>query len=423
MRGFKDTEINHVSVFLLWLLLSCRAESIPKRIDLEKKFLESIPRDYDPRQRPNDTIQISVGRLSFMDVRLDEATNTIDILCSFPLSWEDSRLTRDWRKDYDFSVPIVVPIRFLWTPDIINYSPRSLEDESIFRNPFTYVYLDGGVNFFSTSRLRSPCRADLTRWPYDVYACKIKMGSKTYHGYQVDFIVDGEVEFSETDPSISGWEVTDAEVIKRENFYACCDEPYPVLHLDVTVRRHVSESLRALLWIPVFSFLLLTLMVFLLPPDAEEKVTLGGFCLVLEALFFGYVSYASGFSHSQAPAIVVLSGHLFSYTASCVMVSVLIVRLARGPHPSPLPPCCRFLAPVASCLCLGNYSAMLRRNSTNKRDTLELSHARNEETRPPPQQESHAHEYLLLAAVVDRVMLILYLCFCIKHSLVFFGVV
>ncbi|ROT74790.1 nicotinic acetylcholine receptor subunit alpha 10 [Penaeus vannamei] len=212
-----------------------------------------------------------------MDVRLDEATNTIDILCSFPLSWEDSRLTRDWRKDYDFSVPTVVPIRFLWTPDIINYSPRTIEDESIFRNPFTYVYLDGGVNFFSTSRLRSPCRADLTRWPYDVSRKR-------------------------TPRSPAGRSRT-RRSSKRENFYACCEEPYPVLHLDVTVRRHVSESLRALLWIPVFSFLLLTLMVFLLPPDAEEKVTLGGFCLVLEALFFGYVSYASGFSHSQAPAI------------------------------------------------------------------------------------------------------------------------
>lgn len=60
---------------------------------------------------------------------------------------------------------------------------------------------------------------------------------------------------------------------RSEKFYECCKEPYPDVTFTVTIRRTLYYGLNLL--IPCVLISALALLVFLLPADSGEKISLG----------------------------------------------------------------------------------------------------------------------------------------------------
>jgi nicotinic acetylcholine receptor len=80
------------------------------------------------------------------------------------------------------------------------------------------------------------------------------------------------------------WDLLQITLVRNEVRYACCIEPYPDVTFTVVMRRrtlfYIVNIILPCLWLTVLS-----LIVFWLPPDSGEKVTLGITVLLAFSVF------------------------------------------------------------------------------------------------------------------------------------------
>merc|ERR1712020_603296 len=128
----------------------------------------------------------------------------------------------------------------------------------------------------------------------------MKFGSWTYDGFQVDLrhqeeewidekeeydpVVHLGIDLSEFYMSVE-WDILAVPAIRNVKFYTCCDEPYLDITFNITMRRKTLFYTVNLI-IPCVGISFLTVLVFYLPADSGEKVTLCISILLSLTVFF-----------------------------------------------------------------------------------------------------------------------------------------
>lgn len=145
----------------------------------------------------------------------------------------------------------------------------------------------------------STCNVDVRWFPFDIQRCELKFGSWTYDGWLLDLqmndadisgympngewdlIGDTSVILSEQKPRSSRKAHFSSVSIlpgvpgtRTEVFYDCCKEPYPAVTFVVAIRRRTLYYALNLL-IPCVLLSSMTLLIFVLPADSGEKISLG----------------------------------------------------------------------------------------------------------------------------------------------------
>lgn len=149
----------------------------------------------------------------------------------------------------------------------------------------------------------STCNVDVRWFPFDIQKCELKFGSWTYDGWLLDLQMT-DADISAYMPNgewdlIGGWggdnwHFIHAEIIKsqcsqinlsvcvpagvpgtrNEVYYECCKEPYTDVTFVITIRRRTLYYALNLL-IPCVLLSSMTLLIFVLPADSGEKISLG----------------------------------------------------------------------------------------------------------------------------------------------------
>ena len=143
---------------------------------------------------------------------------------------------------------------------------------------------DGNVFWPPPAKLRSSCKIDITYFPFDDQKCMMKFGSWAYDGFQVD-ITNRSASVDLSNYVFSGeWQLLDIKVIRTEEVYPCCPEPYPDVRFYIVMRRRTLYYLFNIIF-PCLWLTVLSLLGFWLPPDSGEKVTLGITVLLAFSVF------------------------------------------------------------------------------------------------------------------------------------------
>ena len=146
------------------------------------------------------------------------------------------------------------------------------------------VRYDGNVFWPPPAKLRSSCEIDITYFPFDDQKCRMKFGSWTYDGFQVD-ITNRSARVDLNNYVFSGeWELLKIKVVRNEVYYGCCKEPYPDVTFFVYMRRRTLYYLFNIIF-PCLWLTVLSLLGFWLPPDSGEKITLGITVLLAFSVF------------------------------------------------------------------------------------------------------------------------------------------
>ncbi|KAG7163898.1 Acetylcholine receptor subunit alpha 1-like 1, partial [Homarus americanus] len=190
----------------------------------------------------------------------------------------------------------------IWMPDLRLYNRRKQESDST----LTLVYPDGRVLYAPPAKLRASCVTDLTYWPHDKHNCSIVLGSWVHHGHTLDLRLvakEVKVDVPEVDGpdgplSRSEWKVEAGNITRRQNSYECCPEPYVSLWVTLILVRD-APAFAWIIKIPVAGMCILTVVLFLLPPGAGEKLVFGGLCLILDLLFIAYTSNVVSHAYSH----------------------------------------------------------------------------------------------------------------------------
>lgn len=81
------------------------------------------------------------------------------------------------------------------------------------------------------------------------------------------------------------WDILTVPAIRNEKFYPCCEEPYPDIYFNITMRRKTLFYTVNLI-IPCVGISFLSVLVFYLPSDSNEKVSLCISVLLSLTVFF-----------------------------------------------------------------------------------------------------------------------------------------
>ncbi|KAK7478412.1 hypothetical protein BaRGS_00030337, partial [Batillaria attramentaria] len=232
----------------------------------------------------------------------DEKNQIITISVWLRQEWYDTRLKWD-PNDYDGLSKLNIPSDDLWKPDLVLYNNADGDYVVTLKTKAT-IYHDGKIVWEPPAIYKSYCPIDVEYFPFDIQECFLKFGSWTYDGTEVDLqhvcegvpMTEGEVDESTTLVIPRGidlkdyyfnveWDVINVTARRKVKYYPCCPEFYPDITFNVTLRRRTLFYTLNLI-MPCISISCLTVLVFYLPSDSGEKITLSISILLALTVFF-----------------------------------------------------------------------------------------------------------------------------------------
>ncbi|XP_062276712.1 neuronal acetylcholine receptor subunit alpha-7-like [Scomber scombrus] len=180
-------------------------------------------------------------------------------------------------------------------------------------------------DYSETGIFKSTCYIDVRWFPFDVQRCDLKFGSWTYGGWSLDLQM---IEADITGYIANGeWDLVEVPGRRNERFYDCCKEPYPDVTFTVVMRRRTLYYGLNLL-IPCVLISTLALLVFLLPADSGEKISLGITVLLSLTVFMLLVAEIMPATSDSVPLIA----QYFATTMVIVGLSVIATVLVLQYH-------------------------------------------------------------------------------------------
>lgn len=261
-----------------------------------KRLYDDLLSNYNKLVRPvvnvTDalTVKIKLKLSQLIDVNLKNQIMTTNLWVE--QSWYDYKLQWD-PKEYGGVEMLHVPSDHIWRPDIVLYNNADGNFEVTLATKATLNYT-GRVDWKPPAIYKSSCEIDVEFFPFDEQTCVMKFGSWTYDGFQVDLrhidevhgnnVVDIGVDLSEFYTSVE-WDILEVPAVRNEKYYTCCDEPYLDITFNITMRRKTLFYTVNLI-IPCMGISFLTVLVFYLPSDSGEKVSLSISILLSLTVFF-----------------------------------------------------------------------------------------------------------------------------------------
>nr|XP_014289941.2 acetylcholine receptor subunit alpha-like 1 [Halyomorpha halys] len=206
--------------------------------------------------------------------------------------WNDYKLK--WNpEDYGGVDTLHVPSEHIWLPDIVLYNNADGNYEVTIMTK-AILHHTGKVVWKPPAIYKSFCEINVEYFPFDEQTCFMKFGSWTYDGYLVDLRHMSQSPDSDTieigidlqDYYLSvEWDIMKVPAVRNEKFYSCCEEPYPDIIFNITLRRKTLFYTVNLI-IPCVGISFLSVLVFYLPSDSGEKVSLCISILLSLTVFF-----------------------------------------------------------------------------------------------------------------------------------------
>ncbi|UYV83056.1 nAChRa1 [Cordylochernes scorpioides] len=248
--------------------------------------------------------------------------------------WNDYKLR--WEpEEYGGVSKLHVPAEQIWLPDIVLYNNADGNYEVTIMTK-AIIHSDGTVVWNPPAIYKSSCQIDVQYFPFDRQMCVMKFGSWTYDGFQVDLkhilgdeenpVVPIGIDLSEFYLSVE-WDIMSVPATRREKFYSCCDEPYPDITFNITLRRKTLFYTVNLI-IPCVGISGLSVLVFYLPSDSGEKVSLCISILLSLTFFFLVLSEIIPSTSLAMP----LLGKYLVFTMILVTLSVIVTIAVLNVH-------------------------------------------------------------------------------------------
>ncbi|CAH2982044.1 unnamed protein product [Chilo suppressalis] len=309
----------------------CYANPDAKR--LYDDLLSNYNRLIRPVDKNNNTVLVKLGlRLSqLIDLNLKDQILTTNVWLEH--EWEDHKFKWD-PLEYGGVKELYVPSEHIWLPDIVLYN--NADGEYVVTTMTKAVlHYTGKVLWTPPAIFKSSCEIDVRYFPFDQQTCFLKFGSWSYDGDQIDLkhinqkkgdMVDVGIDLREYYPSVE-WDILGVPAERHERYYPCCQEPYPDIFFNITLRRKTLFYTVNLI-VPCVGISYLSVLVFYLPADSGEKIALSISILLSQTMFFLLISEIIPSTSLALP----LLGKYLLFTMLLVGLSVVITIIILNVH-------------------------------------------------------------------------------------------
>ncbi|XP_072042662.1 neuronal acetylcholine receptor subunit alpha-5-like [Amphiura filiformis] len=324
------------------------------------------------------------------------------------LAWTDEFLT--WEPaEYNGTSGIYLPSDSVWKPDITFYENFDLSFQRFKSDTVVYVTSTGHLTWFVTTMFVSGCAIRVTWFPYDIQVCDMTFGSFGYTGKELEFIPAADIDANQNRYLENGvWDMVATNKKQLTTHFACCDFPYYEVQYRLIFKRRPDFYIKYLI-IPVALLSFLSLMVFYLPPDSGEKVTLCITNLLALVVFQQIITDNMPPSGAESPII----GSFFLSMIAIVSVSVvgtIFVIHINGISHRPVPGWVDwlFLQKLPRLVCLNGINTSRHHFETKPADTESEKLPSTSFDDQMEEENQNRHDWKLVSLVVDRYLMVVF---------------
>ncbi|CDW56202.1 nicotinic acetylcholine receptor alpha subunit [Trichuris trichiura] len=266
--------------------------------------------------------------------------------------WMDNKLIWD-PKQYGGVRVLYVPAEMIWLPDIVLYN-NAASNYNISITTKATLHHDGLVRWEPPAIYKSMCFINVEWFPFDEQTCHLKFGSWTYTEEHVDLqhmdpSVEHVMELSEADgswrnvsiirngidlsdyyPSVE-WDILSIPAKRHARAYNSCCSKFKKDFIDITY--YINLRRKPLFYtvnliFPCFGISFLTILVFYLPSDSNEKISL---CIAILVSLTVFVLLLTEIIPATS-IVLPLIGKYLLFTMIMVTLSVIVTVVSLNLH-------------------------------------------------------------------------------------------
>ncbi|XP_071531429.1 neuronal acetylcholine receptor subunit alpha-7-like isoform X23 [Panulirus ornatus] len=243
----------------------------------ERRLLHDLLDNYNPLERPvgneSEPVVVSFGITLQQIIDVDEKNQILTTNVWLNMEWKDVNLR--WNEsDYGGVKDLRIPPYKIWKPDVLMYNSADEGFDGTYQTKVV-VSSSGGCLYIPPGIFKSTCKIDITWFPFDDQRCKMKFGSWTYSGWQLDLQLQSEDGGDLSDFIKNGeWDLIGCPGKRNAIYYKCCPEPYVDVTFEIVIRRRTLYYFCNLI-LPCVLIASMAVLGFTLPPDCGEKLSLG----------------------------------------------------------------------------------------------------------------------------------------------------
>ncbi|XP_028650700.1 neuronal acetylcholine receptor subunit beta-2 [Erpetoichthys calabaricus] len=242
--------------------------------DTEERLVDHLlnPSRYNKLIRPATngselvTVQLMVSLAQLISVHEREQIMTTNVWLT--QEWQDYRLT--WNpEEFDGMLKVRLPSKHIWLPDVVLYNNADgMYEVSFYSN--AVVSHDGSIFWLPPAIYKSSCKIEVKHFPFDQQNCTLKFRSWTYDRTEIDLVLKADMASMDDFTPSGEWDIISLPGRRNEN---PADSTYVDITYDFIIRRKPLFYTINLI-IPCVLITSLAILVFYLPSDCGEKMTL-----------------------------------------------------------------------------------------------------------------------------------------------------
>uniref|UniRef100_A0A8C9QWS7 Cholinergic receptor nicotinic alpha 4 subunit n=1 Tax=Scleropages formosus TaxID=113540 RepID=A0A8C9QWS7_SCLFO len=299
------------------------------RAHAEERLLKTLFSHYNKLSRPvaniSDVVLVRFGLSIAQLIDVDEKNQMMTTNVWVKQEWNDYKLRWD-PEDYENVTSIRIPSELIWRPDIVLYNNAD-GDFAVTHLTKAHLFHDGMIKWMPPAIYKSSCSIDVTFFPFDQQNCTMKFGSWTYDRAKID-LVSMANNVDQMDYWESGeWVIVNAVGTYNIKKYECCTEIYPDITYSFIIRR-LPLFYTINLIIPCLLISCLTVLVFYLPSDCGEKITLCISVLLSLTVFLLLITEII----PSTSLVIPLIGEYLLFTMIFVTLSIIITVFVLNVH-------------------------------------------------------------------------------------------
>ncbi|XP_015177256.1 PREDICTED: acetylcholine receptor subunit beta-type acr-3-like isoform X2 [Polistes dominula] len=152
---------------------------------LTKHLLDGYDAAVRPAKNSSEPLTVVFGLALHHIIDVDEKNQILTTNCWVTQVWTDHHLK--WNTSEFAGIQVIrVPYNRVWRPDTILYNNADPQYSSSIINTNVIVNHTGEVVWLSHGIFRSSCDIDVEFFPFDEQRCALKWASWTYDGYQIE---------------------------------------------------------------------------------------------------------------------------------------------------------------------------------------------------------------------------------------------
>ncbi|XP_072515939.1 neuronal acetylcholine receptor subunit alpha-4b isoform X2 [Salminus brasiliensis] len=314
----------------MWFSLALSVCTLtPARAHAEERLLQVLFSHYNKLSRPvaniSDVVLVHFGLSIAQLIDVDEKNQMMTTNVWVKQEWSDYKLR--WNpEEYENVTSIRIPSELIWRPDIVLYNNAD-GDFAVTHLTKAQLFHDGRIKWKPPAIYKSSCSIDVTFFPFDQQNCTMKFGSWTYDQAKIDLVsMDNDVD--QMDYWESGeWVIINAVGMYNTKKYECCTEIYPDITYYFIIRR-LPLFYTINLIIPCLLISCLTVLVFYLPSECAEKITLCISVLLSLTVFLLLITEII----PSTSLVIPLIGEYLLFTMIFVTLSIIITVFVLNVH-------------------------------------------------------------------------------------------